>query len=213
MRKFAHKTLLLSTIILLILLSLPVAALADSADADEENEFTQTVNGYEVTLVFENPVAIGENQIHVRLSDTHHAPVSNADVEVGVVEGEAEHAEAEPIAQPEEADMHGMSSMSEQPVEAPSDAHDEVDMVAFEVGHESGEYAGEIAIDGAGDWIIRVHLTIQGELVEVDFPLNVPSNQNGAGILAGFFALNAAIIGAAVVLKRKPVSTQIVNEA
>ena len=208
MRRFAHKTLLLSTVIFLILLSLPFAALADGVD--DEHEFTQTAGGYEVTLVFENPAAIGENQIHVRVSDAHHAPVSNADVEVSLVEGEAEHTEAEPIAQPEEAGMHGMS---EAPVEVSEETHDEMDMIALEAGHESGEYAGEIAIDSAGDWIIRVHLTVQGELVEVDFPLSVASSQKGAGILTGFFALNAAIIVSAVYMKRKPVSIQKMNEA
>ena len=212
MKRIFYKACLLIAVILLLLVAAPITVLADSGGG--ENEFTQTVSGYEVTLVFENPVTVGENQIHVRVSDAHHAPISNADVEVSVVEGEAEHTEAEPTAKYDEtASMSGMSEMSEQPAEAPAEEHEEMDMIALEASHESGEFAGEIVIGGAGDWLIRVHLTIQGELVEVDFPVNVASHQNGAGILVVFFTLNAAIIGTALILKPKPVSVQIMAEA
>ena len=238
MRKLARTTFLLSTIILLILLSLPVAALADGGG--EENKLTQTINGYEVTLVFENPATIGENQIHIRVSDTHHTPIANADVEVSVVKGESEHSEAEPAelhdepaamsgmselseqpasmpgmsdAPEQPAAMPGMEGMSEQPVEASSEAHDEMEMVALEAGHESGEYAGEIHIEGDGAWVVRVHLTIQGELMEVEFPLSIVSRRYGAGILAGFFVVNATIIGTALVLKSKKASVKLSTEA
>lgn len=245
MRKLARTTFLLSTIILLILLSLPVAALADGGG--EENELTQTINGYEVTLVFENPATIGENQIHIRVSDAQHTPIANADVEVSVVKGEAEHGEAEPADQHDEptdqhdepaampgmegmseqpasmpgmsdapeqpAAMPGMEGMSEQPVEASSEAHDEMEMVALEAGHESGEYAGEIHIEGDGAWVVRVHLTIQGEQMEVEFPLSIVSRRYGAGILAGFFVVNATIIGTALVLKSKKASAKLATEA
>ena len=61
MKRFSHKTGLLFSAILLLLLALPISALADGGTGG--NEFTQTVSGYQVTLVFEKPAAVGENQI------------------------------------------------------------------------------------------------------------------------------------------------------
>jgi hypothetical protein len=106
-----------------------------------------------------------------------------------------------------------MNDMSEGHAEAPSDAHDDMSMVALEAGHESGEYKGEIAFDSAGDCTIRVHLTIQDKFMEVDFPMSVPRPQSSFGILAGFFAVNAVIIVSAVILKPKPLSATSSSEA
>jgi len=209
MKRYAHKTLLISVAILVVLLSLPVAALADGGGG--ENEFSQTTGEYLVTLIFENPVMIGKNQIHVRVSDAHHLPVSLADVAVNVVKGETEHTETELATQSEEASMTGMGGTSEQAVEPSPNANDEMSAVALEEGHESGEYAGEITIDNAGDWIIHVNLNIQGKLMDVDFPLNVASHRNGPVVLTVFFTLNAAILAVAAVIKPKPVAAK--NEA
>lgn len=224
MKQFAHKALLLSTIIFLITLALPVTALADGGGG--ENEFTQTVNGYQVVLVFEKPATVGDNQIHVQVNDEQNMPVSDANVGVSVVKSDAEHnqAEAHTNTDSQMADMPGMvhdpeppssgqSEMASMPgmdmsgasSEAPSTAHDKMVMTSLKAGHESGEYAGEIAIESPGHCIVRVHLTVQGKLTEVDFPLNIVQPQNGTGILLSFFAVNVVIIAAAVVLKPKPV--------
>jgi hypothetical protein len=189
MKRLAHKISLLSTVILVLLLALPVVALADGGKG--ENEFTKTVSGYQITLVFEKVAVVGSNPIHIRVNDAQNMPITNGDVEVSVVKGESEHAEM--------ADMPGMAEVS------PSE-HAEMGMTRLAVGHHSEEYTGEIAIETAGDYVIRVHLTVQGELTEVDFPLNVAQSQNGSGILAVFFAVNVAIIAGAVILKPKPVS-------
>jgi hypothetical protein len=186
--------------VLLVLLTLPVSAWADGG----EDEFTQTVNGYEVTLVFDESATVGENQIHIQVGDSQHMPVSNADIEVSVVESEGDHVEAESAADNEVSDMAGMGGDPEQQAEAPASEHAEADTVTFEAGHEKGEYAGEIAIDEPGDWAIRVHLTIQGETMEVEFPLTIAHPKSGSGILTGFLALNAVILVAALVLKSKP---------
>ena len=229
MKQLAHKTLLLSTIILLITLALPVAALADGGE--DGNEFTQTVNGYQVTLVFAKPAAVGENQIHVRVSDAHNMPIPDADVELSVVKSESGQPEAAASAHGEPADMPGMDmpehapqppstghdTMADMPgmdtpAEAPASAHDEMLMTTLEAGHESGEYSGKIAIE-TPDCILRVHLTVQGELTEVDFPLSIVQTQNGSGILLGFFAVNVAIVAAAFILKPKPVSVPLSKRA
>ena len=92
MKRFAHKTALLLAAILIILLTLPISALADGGTGG--NEFTQTVNGYQVTLAFEKPAAVGENEIHVLVKDGMGMPVSQADLEVSVVDAQVEHVDA-----------------------------------------------------------------------------------------------------------------------
>jgi hypothetical protein len=232
MKQLAHKTLLLSTIILLITLALPVAVLADGGE--EGDEFTQTVNGYQVTLVFAKPAAVGENQIHIRVNDVQNMPVSNADVGVSVVKTEMEQHDAEAHTSTDDgmADMPGMvhdpeppsagqDTMADMPgmdmsgtsAEAPASAHDAMGMTTLEAGHESGEYTGEIAIETPGHCIVRVHLTVQGKLTEIDFPLSIVQPQNGYGILLGFFAVNVAIIAVAVILKPKPASVPVSKRA
>ena len=101
--------------------------------------------------------------------------------------------------------MHGMGGMSEPekeviPTVVLPDEHDEMGMVAFAAGHEAGEYEGEMVVTGPGEWMIRVHLTVDNRLIEFDFPLHVAGPQAGSNILLGFFAINAVILGAAVAL-------------
>lgn len=204
MKRLAHKTHLLLSITLLFLLTVQVTVFADGG----ENGFTQNVHGYQVSLIFEKPVVVGGNPIHVQIHSAEGMPVSLAEVHVSLVEIEANHTDAETKTS-QHGEMPVMSGISEQPHSAPSGAHDEMEMVRLEDGHESGKYAGEITIDQAGDYTVRVHLAINGELMEVDFPLSVASSQRGAGILAGFFAVNTAIIAAALVIKYRPVPEKI----
>jgi hypothetical protein len=196
MKRFANKTLLLSTILLLLLLALPVSALADSGE--DENEFTQIIDGYQVTLVFEKPATVGANLIHVRLNDAQNMPIPAGNVEVSVIESASEHSGAATS-----HNAHQMADMPEQPAEASHNGHSEMGMTALTAGHHSGEYTGEIAIEADGDCVIRVHLIVDGVLTEADFPVNIAQPQNGAGILAGFFALNVAIIATALISKPK----------
>ena len=202
MKQLAHKTLLLLIITLLIVLPLPVPALADEGGGG--NEFTQMVNGYQVALVFEKPASVGDNQIHIRVNDFQNMPISNADVGVSVVKNEMEQpgAEVHTSSDSQMADMPGMDMSGEKLV-----------MTTLEAGHENGEYAGKILIETPGHTIVRVHLTVQGKRTEVDFPLNIAQPQNGFGILLGFFAVNVAIIAAAVILKPKPVSVTLSKSA
>jgi hypothetical protein len=199
MKRTILKAYRLSAVLLLLLLATQITALADGG----EDELTQTVDGYRVTLVFENPIASGENQIHIQVSDAQDQPVSNAQVEVSVVEAKVEHTEAEEPAS--QSDTHGMESMPEpEATPTPSDEHDEMEMVAFTAGHEAGEYEGEIVIAGSGEWTIQVHLTVEDHLIEFDFPLHLAGAQAGKNILLGFFTINAVILVTAATLKLKP---------
>lgn len=195
MKRLAYQIALLSTVIILLLFALPISVLADAGTG--EDEFTKTVNGYQVTLVFEKPATVGNNQIHVSVVDAFDMPVSNGHVEVSMVKVESEHTDAT-----SSHDAHGgMSHNTKQSTE-----HTEIGMIHLAASHHGGEYNGEIMIDTAGEHVIRVHLTVDGVLSEMDFPLQIDQPQNGTNILAGFFALNVVIIAAAVMLKPKPVS-------
>jgi hypothetical protein len=199
MKRIFHNGCLLSAVMLLVLSLAPINVLADGG----EDEITQTVDGYRVTLVFEKPIANGENPIHLQVSHAQGQPVSNAHVEVRVVEAEAEHTEAESHAS--QGDNHGMDGM-DGTHSSPSE-HDEMEIVTFTAGHEEGEYAGEIVVADSGEWTLQVHLAVAGHLVEFDFPLHIASSQAGKNILLGFFAINAVILGTAATLKLKPAAS------
>jgi len=227
MKRFAHKTSLLFSALLLLALALPISALADGGST--ENEYTQTVNGYQVTLAFEKPAVVGENQIHVLVKDAMNMPVSQADLEVSVIEEPVEHVEEQA---PEAGTMSGMGAMDAQPtaesgtmsamggmeaaptaeigtmsaMSEPVESHDQMGMVALEAGHESGEYDGALSIESDGDLTVRVHLTVAGKLMEVDFPLHVAKSNAGSIVLGSFFVVNVALIVAGVVMKSKTLS-------
>jgi hypothetical protein len=199
MKRLSYKISFLSTVVLILLLILPITVRADGGE--QGTEFTQTVDGYQVTLIFEKPAAVGKNQIHVRVYDAQNRPVSAGELVISVVKDQVEHD------MESHSDTHGdVPSMSEQPVAPPPSEHAETGITHLSPSHHGGEYAGEIAIETAGDWMIRVHLTLQGEMTEVDFPLEVVQPQNGSSVLVTFFAINIAIVAVALILKPKPIS-------
>ena len=56
-------------------------------------------------------------------------------------------------------------------------------------------------------------ITIQSELMEVDFPLHVAKSNTGAVVLSTFASINAVILGAAFVIKQKSGSVKISKKA
>lgn len=230
--------LLLFSLVFLLSLALPTSAQADGGEGGVT--FTQTVNGYTVKLVFQDPAIVGENPIHVQILDAAGIPLTGADVEVSLEEAEsADHEEAAPSAET------GMSGMGESPTAMPTSApdamsgmnssadptptpasmsninsmspvsseHDQMGMVALEPGAENGEYEGELAIESDGEMTVRAHITIQGELMEVDFPLHVAKSSTGAVVLTTFASINAVILGAAFVIKQKSGYVKIFKKA
>ena len=213
MKRTIYKVCLLSAMIFLIGF---VASFNASADGGEK-ELTVGADGYQATLVFEKPVAIGENQIQLRISDGDGQPVTNALVEAAVITVEAEHAqeghnetEASHTEGPASPDnMHGMEGMpGETANHIPVNEH--LEMVAFTAGHEAGEYKGVIDVTGHGEWTVRVHIALEdNHLIKLDFPFHLAEAQtSGRNILLGFLSINAAILGTAFTLKlkSKPVS-------
>jgi len=220
MNQSVTKTLFLLSAVFMIALVFPASVLADGG-GEGSVEFSQTIDGYKVTLIFEEPPVVGENPVHVQVVDETGLPVAGAVVEVSMVARKPEHKEPSPSAHgdapkkpaPAVSTGHGAMSDKDAPVVAPTeaqpdshddepaDSHPEMEMTTLEAGHDAGEYAGHITIPGAGEWNIRVHMTLADELTEIDFPLDVAGSLTGAGILTGFAVFNVAILFAAAIFK------------
>jgi hypothetical protein len=201
-----HMTRTISKIILPLLLILILALLTPlSAQADGETDgLVQTVNGYQVALAFAENPAVGENQIHVQIHDALDMPVSDATVEVALGPAEEEHHVEVPESTGHES-MPGMD-MAEPAIDHGTTTHEKMQVVLLEPSHhEKGEYSGEVHIESTGDWTVTVHLNVQDELMEVDFPLTVKSSSRNV-ILTGFAGANILILIVAAVLKSKSIS-------
>lgn len=208
-------------IIAMLLMAFPGTALADGGNGGYE----ATANGYHITLVFSEPVKTGVNEFHVLIADSMDMPVSNASVEVIAMPNEEMSAHEEESID----DMHSMEMATETPIpedahgmsgmdmssETETNAHEEVEEVAHEEepaavtltgGHEVGEYSGEIHLDASGDWIFNIHFTVDDQMTEVEIPIEVPRTISNYGILAGFIGINATVITAAAITKRKSIS-------
>ena len=203
-----------------ILLVTPTAALADGGG----NGNIVTANGYQIELVFKEPVTVGENEFHIQITDSMGMPVPNAEVEVSAMpsEGMTEHGEDEEMATEAPSvgvmtsnnTMDGMDMATEDPStgvmkpnEPAADEHGEEALtVMLEPTAESGEYAGELHFETSGEWMFNVHFTVNGETTEVDFPIEIARTLGlNYAVLAGFLGINGTVIVTAAFLKRKPV--------
>jgi len=72
------------------------------------------------------------------------------------------------------------------------------------LGEEPGEYEGEISLPASGHWMLTVHLRLDGETFEADFPVDVAGGSPAKSILAGFAGFNTVLIGVAAFTRRKP---------
>jgi hypothetical protein len=198
----------------LLTLMLPLSAQADGG----EHESIQTVNGYQVTLSFVEEPGMGDNQVHIQIQDAMAMPVTDATVEVMVMplqeDGHTEEAEAEShdSLADQDADQvetsessHENMSGADQPAPESTEEHDEGQIFLLEPAHEQGEYAGEITIPSAGDWTLAVHLTVQDEAMELEFPFIVKNNAKSR-ILMGFAGVNFMVLLVAAIQRSKRTS-------
>jgi hypothetical protein len=122
-------------------------------------------------------------------SDVHGAEAPVAHTDMGGMSIPAE---------PSAADTHTNEHAESSGVE-----HAETLTARLEPGKDEGEYVGEIRLDKTGAWTFIVHFSLNGELIEAEFPVTVIEASQNLGVLAGFFGFNATVIIAAAVLKRK----------
>ena len=219
MNRITYKKTALLLVIAILLLK-PTTAFADGG----EGGYVVTANGYQVELIFKGPVAIGENEFHIQITDSMGMPVPDAEVEVSAMpaEGMSAHDENSEMEMATEAPSVGVmtsnSSGMDMATEVPSigvmkpnepaaDEHSEESLtIMLEPTMESGEYAGEIHFETSGEWMFNVHFTIDGETTEIDFPIEIARTLGlNYAVLAGFFGINGTVIATAAFLKRKPV--------
>lgn len=210
-------------ILAMLLMVFPGTALADGGN----DGYEATANGYHITLVFSEPVKTGVNEFHVLIADSMGMPVSKAIVEVIALPNEEMSAHEEkttavmtgmeltaetPTPEPEDApDMSGMDMSNATGIDsyqaAGEAAHAEEPVaVTLAGGHEAGEYSGEIPLDASGDWIFKIHFSLDNQMTEAEIPIEVPRTISNYGILAGFIGINATVVTAAAITKRKSIS-------
>jgi hypothetical protein len=204
----------------------PRAVFASGAGESFEAE----VNGYHISLSFMNEIKPGDNEVHVQIVDSHDQFVIPAELGISVMpveekgheatESQDSHGAEPPAghgtdttstsAHTEPASGHenmpGMDTESGPATQSSHDmgtgSHAEFGMVMLEPEMHDSEYKGVINFDQAGEWNLIVHFTVEDELLEVDFPLNVAGTISKYGVLAGIFGLNVAIVSTAAILKR-----------
>jgi hypothetical protein len=217
MNRITYKKTSLLLVIAILLLT-PTTAFADGG----EGGYVVTANGYQVELIFKGPVAIGENEFHIQITDSMGMPVPDAEVEVSAMpaEGMTEHDEDEEMATEATSvgvmtsnnTVDGMDMATEvpstgvmKPNEPAADEHSEESLtIMLEPTMESGEYAGKLHFETSGEWMLNVHFTIDGETTAVDFPIEIARTLGlNYAVLAGFFGINGTVIAAAAFLKRK----------
>ncbi len=218
-----NRIMLRSTAVLLvtaILLLTPAMALADGG----EDGYVVTANGYQIELVFKEPVTVGENEFHIQIMDSMGMPVTEAEVEVSAMpaEGMSAHDENSEVATEAPSvgvmtsnnGMDGMDMATEapstgvmRPNEPAAEEHGEEALtIMLEPTAESGKYAGEMHFETSGEWMFNVHFTINGETTAVDFPIEIARTLGlNYAVLAGFLGINGTVIATAAFLKRKPV--------
>jgi hypothetical protein len=205
------KTTLAVLMFAAILLLIPAPALADG----DGNGNVVIANGYQIELLFKEPVKIGENEFHIQITDSMGMPVPNAEVEVSAmpVEGMEMETEAPSVGvMTSNNSMDGMGMATEvpstgvmKPNNSPEDVHGEnVITVMLEPAMETGEYAGEMHFDASGEWMMNVHFTINGQTTQVDFPVDIARDLGrNYAVLVGFFGINGTVIAIAASLKKR----------
>ncbi|MCX7114145.1 MAG: hypothetical protein NTX45_29555 [Proteobacteria bacterium] len=194
----------------LLTLMLPGTVLAHG-----EGGGTVIIGGYQVSLVFTEPVKAGQNLFHVQILDGMGMPVRGAQVIIsakpaesaqphqGSMAGMAGMAGMEGMASTEGSaqemgGMGGMHGMSHGPAAVP---------VRVTANETDAEYSGVIAFSAAGHWMANTHAIVNGQMLMADFPVDVEhaSSAHAFAILVAFIALNAFIIWLASFTKRKSV--------
>lgn len=214
-------------LICVVALVLPSAVFASGAGETLEEE----VMGYHVSLSFVDEIKTGENEVHVQIVDSQDRFVTPTEVQISVmsITGAGDQAAKSDSAHGEEpAAEHGMdtSAPSEHAVSASghenmsgmdpdaealpesdhtleSGSHEEIIMVTLEPERETSEYRGILNFERSGDWSLVVHFSVEGQFLEVEFPVNVAGVISRYNILAGILGLNVAIVLTAGVIKRK----------
>jgi hypothetical protein len=215
MKRFLHITLVL-LLTMVIAFSNSFAVLADGEDG--EHGLEMEVNGIHVSLANQNEWKKGENTIVVTLKDSSGLPVNHANVELLIGPKAEEHAaEHSPEApDPNIASAHGAeqghSSMPGMEMDEPATethqmpAHNEEKepLPSEELG-EDGIYMVETHLESSGTHEINVMFHVNGEMLQANFVVDIPSVISKSAVLWSFVAINVVLITSAGVLKKQSI--------
>ncbi len=189
----------------IVLMPFSNRALADSGARFEE----KAVDGYKVRLgTASGGAQVGHNKLNVQISDAQGAPISNASITV-IAEYFKEAATS--------ASDHGMGTGTEKKGDqsVPAQVAARTVKVVFKAGHEAGEYEGEVELDEAGHWMVKVVFLQQQQEKSAAFEVEVNASKSGPNwfVLTGFAGIIAVLIAAAAVTKnrntKKPVPEEV----
>ena len=209
------QTTMLRWLICGLAIFLPLPMLPGTALAHGESGGTLIIGGYQVSLGFTEPAKAGQNLFHVQLLDGMGLPAKGAQVTLS--------ARPAASAQPAQGSMEGMAGMegmtsmggsantmggmggmhgmSHGPAAVP---------VQVNANETDTEYSGVITFSAPGHWTLITHATVNGQMLMADFPVDVAGGSSAYAltVLTRFIGLNALIIWAASITKRKPFAAQ-----
>ncbi len=180
-------------------------AFADSNVRSQE----QIVDGYKVTLTFdEGKAKVGHNKLNIRLNNEQGQPVSSASVTVI-----AEFYKKSASNSSNHAAGMDMSDMkSNNPVSEPAESPVRIVKAEMTAGHETGEYEGEIELNEAGHWMIKVISQVKQQEKSAAFAVDVSNKGPNWLVLGGFMGGIAAFITVAMITRRKPAKAPMTEE-
>jgi len=205
MKQFLHVTTILFVMFTLLFAS-PTAVLANEGDG--EPQFEMEVNGYRVGLSSENEWIKGENTIVVTIADSMGMPVSDGDVEILITPKVVEHTEEDTrAAEPAPNTMPGMDmgQAEPEPSEVRADEEKVAAPLAMTESHEHGEYTVTTHLGSSGEHEFQVFFHVNGEMLQVNFVVDVTGTSSKTLVLWGFVMINVGLITSAGVLKKQSI--------
>jgi hypothetical protein len=208
-RKFMKRFLHITTILLFmfaILFANPAIVLA--SEGDGEPQFEMEVNGYHVGLSSANEWIKGENTIVVTITDSMGMPVSAADVEILLTPKVVEHTEEDAHStEPSHNTMPGMDMGEAEPEPSETSAHEEelAAPLAMTESHERGEYTVTTQLESSGEHDVQVFFHVNGEMLQVNFIVDVTGTSSKTIVLWGFVVVNVGLVASAGILKKQSI--------
>lgn len=213
MKRFLHVTTILFVMVTLLFAS-PTTVLANEGDG--EPQFEMEVNGYHVGLSSKNEWIRGENTLVAAIADSMGMPVSDADVEILITPKSDAHTEADEHAEPEtdahaaetsHDSMSGMDMGGSEPETSDASVHEEevAAPLAMTESHEHGEYTVTTHLESSGEHDVQVFFHVNGEMLQVNFVVDVTGTSSKTMVLWGFVLINVGLVTSAGVLKKQSI--------
>ncbi len=194
---------MMSGYVLLLLLS-GNNAVADSGARFEEKQ----VDGYKVILSFDAGEAkVGHNKLSIRLSNERGQPVGDASI---TIIAETYKKAATTPSHGAGMDMENMNNTNS--IGTPGETPIRTVKVEMKAGHEIGEYEGEVELDEAGHWMIKVNSLVTQQERAVTFSVDVSKKGPNWLVLGGFFGAIVTFVTVAAVTRRKPAKAAVTEE-